>query len=153
MKTRTYPQRHDDLLKENTRLLNLIKDLRDQVIDLKSQVKEYRAGSPRLLMEKQTAEVRKWAQDKEMVEACRQCAWLNVPDHHKYWVDARNDYVFPEGFPEGVTPETAIARSLGLDVYLGEPSEKTMAQVFGIERPEPESQHTFLHDMLEGNDG
>lgn len=152
MKKRTFPQRHDDLLKENTRLLNIVTELRSQVTSLKSSLQEYQAGHPRDLLDQQTKSVQKWMQDAEMLEACRQVAWTRSPGSTKYWVDEKSDYAFPEGWPSGVSAERSIADALGLDVYLGKPSRETLAKVFGHPVEPPTAERTYLHSLMEAGD-
>lgn len=77
--------------------------------------------------------------DKEMVELHRRNAWLERPNWMKLWNDEAKDFAIPEGWPQGIDPESYIARQIGVAI--------TYERVVGDKKP-ADAPQTFLHDML-----
>ncbi len=116
-------------------------DLRRRVIELENQVLRLRMDRDELQTEldrlskpdPRAAEVERHLADPEYVELCRIAAWAAAPGSFRYWNPETAESAYPEGWPEGTTPEAYIAGLAGLPA----PAE-----------PPPAPPRTFMHDML-----
>lgn len=50
------------------------------------------------------------SEDPEYIEACRRAAWADRPRFEllKYWNVETNEFNFPNGWPDGIQPETYV---------------------------------------------
>jgi len=98
-----------ELQRENNELKRQLFNLGPELVELRA-LAHPRAPKPHPLLD-----------DKEYIELARIKAWSENSKFTEYWDDEAKDFVYPDGWPEGIDGDSYVAASL--DYEPPEPKE------------------------------